>query len=48
MPGCPAAPAKVLTVSVSLAALTSLPVIFVQTPLQLVIARVAFGVAAAG
>lgn len=40
-------PAKVLTLSVVLAALTSLPVIFVQTPLQLVVARVAFGLAAA-
>jgi DHA1 family multidrug resistance protein-like MFS transporter len=40
-------PARVLSVSVGLAALTTLPLMFVQTPLQLTVSRVAFGLAAA-
>jgi MFS family permease len=40
-------PARVLSVSVALAALTTLPLMFVQTPMQLTVSRVAFGLAAA-
>jgi DHA1 family multidrug resistance protein-like MFS transporter len=40
-------PARVLAFSTAAAALTHVPLLFIQTPLQLVLARVAFGVSAA-
>ena len=40
-------PARVLAISVAAAALTHIPLLFLQTPLQLVIARALFGVSAA-
>jgi MFS family permease len=40
-------PARVLTIATSAAILTNVPLLFLQTPLQLVIARAAFGLAAA-
>lgn len=40
-------PARVLAISTAAAALTHVPLLFLQTPLQLVIARAAFGLSAA-
>jgi len=40
-------PARVLAMSVAAAAVTHIPLLFLQTPLQLVIARAAFGIGAA-
>jgi MFS transporter, DHA1 family, multidrug resistance protein len=40
-------PARVLAIAVAAAALTHVPLLFLQTPLQLVIARALFGVSAA-
>ena len=39
-------PARVMSVSTALAVLTSVPLVFIQTPLQLTISRVAFGLVA--
>jgi MFS family permease len=40
-------PARVLALATATAAVTHVPLLFVETPLQLVIARVAFGIGAA-
>ena len=40
-------PARILTVSTALALLTHVPLLFLETPLQLVLARAAFGLGAA-